>query len=557
MGIKVDIDGRVYEASQFSVDEASTPLAAGDSSGQVGSISFNIPMPDPVMQPNDPITRYGLMHLIGKIIRLTDTYKGYTVGTITSAQYSDEGGIVQVAALSRLGDLNIYNVKVQPFNGYLNDAFEYYLSVANITTDFIVVDTEARSLSTEVVSFPGWSGEFWYGLKQMAAAIDCDINLVSGLIVLRPIRGHVATRGRDISRTINVDSGNFAKYIEVYYYNNESITDELVYPPGGWTPDVQVISVNSGETIEQDLELSASVSSIQQPTMVTLVGPHDSDSSVYTIIGDDGVPIDPTAWSAHGGKLSISINDDTKSLKLTVTAPTGLPNTDSTEIKSYSIGLNDDAGGARYSTLRILGTGTRFNKLKKTFPTGVEASQASSDVGITIDNPFISTIDDVNRLGLRAIREYNGSKYSISGSVVSVNSLGDSGIVTSHTYEYFADLFPGDTYNQVKIHTNIAGKTYYEIVQWLNAGITDALSNQVFGNVAGSRIWDNISKRWYRIRSATLDYSSIGFSADDDLMHEDMQNELFSGNDYSDVEGWYTGLTYAQVDLLGVSNAQS
>lgn len=556
MGVKVDIGGRIYEVSQFSVEEASTPLAAGDSSGQAGSISFNIPKPDSFIEPAHPLNIYGLMHLIGKEVKLTDTYKGYTVGTVQSAQYSLDGGLIQVSALSRLVDLNIYNVNVKPFTGLLYNAFEYYLSLASIETDFIVVDTLERELSTETVAFPGWDGELWYGLKQMATSIDCDISLVSGLIVLRPIRTNVATRGRDISRNISINSGNFAKYIEVYQYNNTAITDKIVYPPGGWNPSIEIISVNAGEVIEKDLVLSAYVSSIVQPTMVTSVGPYDNTSSVYTIIGDDGIPISPALWTNSGGKLTLSINDDSKTLKLTIVAPVGLGNKDGEPIKSFSLALASDSGSGNYSTLRILGTGVAFDKKVKRFPTGVPDSQASSEVGITIDNPFLSTIEDVNRTGIRAIRKYNGSEYTISGSVVSVNSLGDTGIILSYDYAHFAGLFPGKTYAQVASDADIIGKTYYEIMTWMNEGITDSLSNQVFGNVAGSRIWDSMSKRWYRIRSATLDYSSISFTAEDDLMHKDIYDELFTGNTYNTIKGWYTGLTYAQVDLLGINNAQ-
>ncbi len=554
MGVKVTIGGSVYEVSQYSVEEASTPLAAGDSSGQVGSISFNIPKPDEFMQPSNPINVYGLMHLIGKEVKLTDTYKGYTIGTIQSAQYSADNSVIQIAALSRLVDLNIYNVQVDPFTGFVSDAFEYYLSVANITTGFVVLDTEDRELSTEVVAFQGWEGELWYNLKQIATAIDCDISLVSGLIVLRPIRSHVATRGRDISRSIAINSGNFAKYIDVYYYNNTSVTDEIIYPAGGWNSTVEIISVNAGEVLEKDLQLSASVSSIVQPTMQTYVGPYDNASSVYTIVGDDGVPIPPALWANSGGRLTLSINPDSKSLKLIVIAPSGLMKGNNTEIQSFSIALSDDSGSARYSTLRILGTGVVYNKQVKRFPTGVSASQASSEIGITIDNPFLSSIDDVNRTGIRAIRKYNGSEYALTGSVVSVNSLGDTGIVTGYDYEHFAALYPGDTYEEVELAQD--GATYFEVVQTLNEGITDSLSNQVFGNVAGSRIWDSISKRWYRIRSSTLDYSSISFTAEDDLMHEDIFNELFDGNTYGTIDGWYDTLTYAQVDLLGINNAQ-
>lgn len=229
MGFRLLIDGRDYEAEGFSVQEAATPLAAGDSSGQVGTISFSIPQPDPDVVPNHPINLFGPNYLLGKHVRLDDTRKGFTLGTVSQARRTQRSALIEVTAISRLGELNIYNVQAQPFVGTLDDAFQYYLSLANITYDFAV----DPSIATRPVIFPGWNGELWYHLKQMAVAVDCDISLVSGVILLRPIRARVATRGRDIDRTFSVGGGSLAQNIEIINYDNRVITDELVYPPGG------------------------------------------------------------------------------------------------------------------------------------------------------------------------------------------------------------------------------------------------------------------------------------------------------------------------------------
>jgi hypothetical protein len=545
MGFKIEVGGRTYEALNFSVQEASTPLAAGDSSGSVGTIRVDIPFPDPDLLPNHPINKYGSHILVGKPIRLADTRKGFTLGKITQVQNSRATGLIQLTALSRLGELNVYNVQAQPFVGTLSNAFQYYMSLANITYDFAVDPT----IATKPVIFPGWNGELWYHLKQLAAAVDCDVSLVSGIILLRPIRVRTATRGRDLDRPVSVGGGSLAQNIEVIHYNNRQITNELVYPPGGWSETVTTINVNSGETIEEVLELSASVSSIQQPVMQTFVSQLHDSSSVFTVVGDDGLPIDPNAWTNQGGSLRVEINPDTTSLTVHITAPTGLPNKDGEEIGVYGISLSSESGTGRYSTLRILGSGVAYNKQTIRIPTGVTPSETATEVGVTIDNPFLGTLDDVYRAGLRAVRGYNGSAMTVNGSVIAINQLGDSGELVLTTYGEVQTVYAGKTYAQVQ--TLNAGKSYLQVQADFNTGADSLFENQVFGNVNGARVWDKQSARWYRIRNGTLMPGQMQFDAEDDLTHADVAT-FRSGLTYATLQTQFTGMTYREVDLMGL-----
>lgn len=65
MGIKLLIGGEHYEATDYTVSEEATPLAASDASGSTGTISFTLAYPDPdikvqtkalllVEDPNNP-----------------------------------------------------------------------------------------------------------------------------------------------------------------------------------------------------------------------------------------------------------------------------------------------------------------------------------------------------------------------------------------------------------------------------------------------------------------------------------------------------------------------
>lgn len=545
MGFKVEIRGQNYEVTGFSVEEAATPLAAGDSSGQIGTLSFTIPMPDLYDRELSDIGIFGPQILHGADVELSDTRKGFTIGSVRSIARSESGGTYTIQCESRLGLLNVYNIQAQPFVGTLRDLFTYYMSLANVDSGILIDD----SIADQEVVFPGWDGELWFHLKQVAAALDCDVSLVSGVIVLRPIRDREATRGRDLDRSMSAGSTQLAQAVEVYKYNHREIHSELVYPPGGWNEEVSVINVNAGETVEEVIELSASVSSIDQPEMQTFVSRAHDSSSVFTVVGDDGLPITPEAWEARGGKLSVSINPDTISLTVKVKAPTGLPSKDGEEIGVYGIALSADESTGRYSTLRIIGSGVAFDKELKRIPTGVEPSQTATEVGATIDNLFISNSEQLYTTGTRAAREYTGRTMSIDGSVTAINQLGDTGDVTYPTYRYDQDLHEGKTYGQVQ--DEYEGQSYWDILQDYYLAVRDQFENQVFGNVNGARIWDRLSRRWYRIRSASLTPAGIEFQADNDLTFDDVQG-YYEGHTYGEVQDVNEGRTYGFVDLAGL-----
>lgn len=545
MAFKLTIGGVSFPLTDYNVEEAATPLAAGDSSGQVGTITFTIPLPDVDVAPSHPLVRYGDTWLLGREVRLEDSRKGFTLGKVSAISPSLSSGTIRVSCLSRLGDLNVYNVQAQPYVGTLAGAFQAYLALANVTTGFLV----DPSIATRLVIFPGWSGELWLHLKQMAAAINCDLSLVSGVILLRPIRAREVVRGRDIERSPSAGGGNLAQFIAVNQYNNRAITNQLVYPPGGWDASVTTINVNAGESVEETLQLSASVSSISQPVMQTFVSRDHSSSSVFTVVGDDGLPIQPDQWYAQGGNLRVEINPDTTSLTLKVTAPTGIRNKDNKEIGVYGIALSSDNNTGRYSTLRIVGSGVEFTKEEVRVPTGATASETSTEIGITIDNPFLSTRGDVYTAAVRAVRAYNGSGISVSGTVSAVNRRGETGAVNTRPYSEMQSLHSGKTYATVQ--TSYSGKSYLQVQEEFNAGIEDRFENQVFGNVAGARVWDERSRRWYRIRSGTSSPSTVSFEAEDDLVHSDVQSYL-AGNTYAQVQVMYNGFSYREVDLMGL-----
>lgn len=556
MGVRITVGGLDYQVEDYSVQEEATPLAAGDSSGSVGSFSFTLPLPDPDVNPEHPINRYGPEWLNRQTVEIvSDTNYGFTLGSVESVSPGDVTATVQ--CLSRMGELNIYNVQAQPYVGTLRGAFHYYAELAGILSDVAVDDL----IADRPVALPGFSGELWYHLKQLAAAQDCDISLVSGVILLRPIRSRIAERGRTIQRNGSTGGGSLAQAVEVYWYQTEEITDELVYPPGGWVPEVEVLNVNAGETAEYTLELSASLSSFQEPVMVTSVDQHYESTSVYTVLRDDGFPVQPAYWDSLGGKVEITLNDDTRSLSVTLTGPEGVEMTGGEVSKSFSLAL-ESVRGARYSTLRIVGTGVRFDRQSKRIRTGISPVHTSTEVGVTIDNPFINDLDSLYRAGTRAAKAFTGSVSTYSSEVTTVTTRGDSGEMVSMTYGAVQDALEaelGSGFNYGAAQAYYVGEgfiSYGDVLGWWLSQTAHDFSNQTFGNVQGARIWDPTRKRWFRVRSATTTPSGIRIeTADDDLTYEDVE-EFFKSIDpnitYGGVQLYRQGLSYEQERSVGL-----
>jgi hypothetical protein len=196
----------------------------------------------------------------------------------------------------------------------------------------------------------------------------------------------------------------------------------------------------------------------------------------------------------------ITINPDTVTLKVVLHGGENIPTTSGTSATNFSLALASDATGNRYSTLRIRGTGVSFNKQIKRVRTGVPATKTGTDVGVTIDNVFLSTVDDLYRAGTRAARRFAGAIPGISASILKINQ-GDSGVT--------------------------------------------------LGNVNGTRIYDPKSRRYYRIRSGTIQRDTISVQADNDLTNGDIE-EFHNGRTYGQVQTLLAGLTYREAEIAGL-----
>jgi hypothetical protein len=479
----------------YSVSEDATPIDASDSSGGVGQLNISL---------DEGVQVYSQLYL-NDFLDLEDGANGTTQGVVNSVQITN--GVASLAGDSRIGAF-LADRTAAPFTGRLDNAFAYYLGLVGITTGYT---TDASIAATSVV-FPGFTGNMWDYMKKMCVAMSAEISLVSDNIVLRPIRGRTAETARNTDISWSVSNNQLAQNVEVYYYNNEYKTDTMVYPKGGWTSDVQVYQVAGGETVEFDIPVDVSLVSIQQPTAIDALTNrfYTGPNSIYCIAGNDGAPIPAAQWAAGGGSLTVTINDDKKSLHVVLVGMN-----DFTGVGPFRVAYS--SGQDTYSSLRIMGTGVFFDKKKITLPTGVPEPKSAQLVGVTIDNPFISTLDDAYKFGSIAAGKWASAAQTINVNTVGINRVGVSGAIT---YPMFSDFDTAQGVNTFDDFDTEQGANTFDLFNAEQfALVASDFDNQAFGNVAGARL--RYSYSWYRIRSANITESSVSYSAERDTLFEE------------------------------------
>lgn len=538
MAIEVEVQGNGRFAGHrsnlisYSSVEDSTPLDPADTSGQTGTLSFGA-----VEDPGPS----GSILLLNDTVILTDTGSGTTRGVVNMVNVSD--GVSNITADSRLGILNVTGY-IPPFTGILVDAVWTILSQAGIDSGIVV----SADIANIPVTVRGGTYNYWLLLKELASGTGMvEHSLVSGNFVTRGIREREAFTGKIAEQSWSVGNVELAQYVEVAYYNYRELVGELVYPYGGWNEDVQVLQADSGQTITTNIPVDVSLTALSQPVVQDFV-PRDyiGPPSVYSVTGNDGLPILASQWTASGGKLSVAIGADGQSIDVTITGAR-IPSLAPFQIAVAS-GPSD-----LYSTLRIVGSGLGFERKILRVPTGAPAEKTAQEVGATVDNPWVNTINDAYSAALRAAGGLAAPRQTVTITATVINRSGSSGSYAYPTFADFSDQYPTETF--ADFDAEWAGQTFEDFNQYEFSLVQNDFENQVFGNVSGSRLL--FRNAYYRIRNATVTQDGIiTATAERDTIFSDF-NDTYSGMTFQDFNDLMESVTpgmkfedYAVVPLI-------
>lgn len=500
-----------------SVEDA-TPIDPGSNAGGYGQISWEL--------ESWPLAR----RLLNTDIALADNERGRSSGVVRNVS----GGLSRatVTADSEVGKLHVVR-SVQPYSGSLSGLFQYYLDLAGIYSE---LDFQAQDRTVHV---PGFYGIVWDHVKYVTSAFQVELALVGDNVVVRELRTLEAEIDflTDISYEVQTQTSAIA--VAVNYYNNHKITKGEVYPIPGEEPSIQ--SVEAGETVEWDIELHASLSHVYQPVCSINVGPGNRSGSdgVYTVVGNDNLPIQPKQWTDNGGKLEVILHADTSVVTVKVTGA------DIPHLSPFRIA--ESAGGHDYNSLHITGDGVAWKEQTLLLYTGADPLQTSEELGTTVSNPYISTPSQAMFTGQHTAASLSGAAIRIRGSATTINritndrgqvvaTLGDVDFV--HSQE---GISTGPQFN-----TKYAGQSLQDFDDNWRDMFLDEFQNQVFGNVAGARI--KIDDAYYRITSATITPSQIDFEAEMDTTIADF-NEVWDNISTEEFNRVYDGASLGDFSM--------
>lgn len=470
-------------------------------------------------------------------LRLSDDVLGKTVGVIREVTVQD--GDLSLVADSALGVFDADKV-VAPQTTTLLAAMTYYCNLAKVTNS-LKVDP---SIAERQVNFPGWNGNMWDGLKQILSSQKIEMSLVFEDVVVRPLRTVIANIDRATTITRRVSNQDTCREVEVFYYNHTRVVNREIYP---WNlTDPNVYSVNASETVTLRLELNASLSSVNQPQFQDFVPNAEAPSGglgVYSVSGNDGLPITYGQWQNNGGSLRVELAEPSI-LEVTITGPS-LP-----EFAPFRIAMTAGAS-SYYNSLRITGTGLRWDKRSVVLSTGATSAVTGESIGLTVDNPNINTLADAHSLGLVAAGRKSMS-YTLSGTAYNINRTdGGASQVYARISDFNIAVLAGTTIGT--FNTTWNGQSIAQFNAYWDGLVANLFENQAFGNAAGARILTPDAN--FRISSATISPTGLDFEADLDTTIADF-NTAWSGKLLSNVSDAYAGRSLMDFSITPLRTVQ-
>ena len=397
------------------------------------------------------------------------------------------------------------------------------------------------STNGRYVNYQGFIGSVWDSLKQLLLVQQCEVSLVSNNIVFRPIRSRTLQMSKNSKVTRTTVNSDLAQTVQAYYYGNIWKTNSVCYPPNGLASAVSAYQVDAGTTLIENISVGVSLQSVSQPTYISSTSVpsiYAGSSSIYTVAGQDGTPILPSAWVSNGGSITVAIGQDQTSIDLKIVAATGLGNA------PYTIGVSNGASNY-YAGLYIVGTGTFFTPTPITVATGSPLVKSATTVGATVNNRFVGTIAEASSIALRTAQRWAAPQQVINVAATVVNRPGDKGDASYPTFAQVNASLSPKTFSQV--NTLYTGLTFAQVNAIQQSLVTNNFENQAFGNIAGARVL--YQQAYYRVNSAQITEDGISYSAGIDTIFDDV-NPMWSGKTFAQFNARWVGKTFQDAQVI-------
>lgn len=515
---------------------------------------------------------------------LEDSRYGRIPGRIDSVSETDDTW--EFTCISTLGLLNSRNVELPPVEATASQILRDYVRAGGVPWVPIYVEPE---LDSEVLRLPRREGDLWVLLKQFAAGLNAEISVVDGVVILRRPRRLVTEPGRYFSRSVDSSNqdpkpGVILQTETLAPSESEETLGVNVYPQGFINQTLPVIAVAGGETSEVEVTLSSEVGDLFVPRhedVYRKVAVYDDLNAwvgdFYLNVGFEGSRVTPTAllaqqiWLGNGWYrnyygftsadwsplFSLSIQRVPTSER-TVLVTFKAPKVVDSDGRSRTFSLASISGGAQVNGLNLYSTwAMQAGPLTdSTFPTGSRASK--EDALDLLSSQNVSwTPDRISSVGYAAARRASGRYRTLSGSVDRLRPPYESNYYSSAPYSEAALFVGSRSYDDVPgAYSDVVNPVnYVEVQRYWDQNYESSIKSWIFGNVSGSRVWDEASNNFYRIRSATITPAGISISAETDTVHGDVDPKYQAENlTYADVTTRtrnYLPLSYEQASASG------
>jgi hypothetical protein len=299
------------------------------------------------------------------------------------------------------------------------------------------------------------------------------------------------------------------------------------------------------------LDTNVSMSSISQPLPTTNLSWHtNTNLAGYVVYGIKG-EIAPTSWVQRGGSVRVSIDpeNDTRVI-VTVRGANGTdgPYRIATQLSNPDTDADYDgeiADPPEAGSLRLQGTGTRFNQQVVRGDTGADPRYITDDQAVTIDSRAISTLDQAWEAFARVAASVNGPQQIVKVGTTGINRRGQNNTGRYLTMDEFNTENGTVTFDQ--FNAKWTGKTFNDFNARYATQFSADFETQAYGNVAGARV--HITDAMYRIRDATVTPEGIEYTAERDTIMEDF-NAVWSGASFDDFNAAYAGMTMDDFNVM-------
>lgn len=507
----------------YDVQEDATSFDPSNPTGGVGQLSYTI--------RDYP----GAHRLLDQTATLDDGSRGRFEGTVRSLTRNDFG--LEVMVDGALSGLNEWHT-VLPYVGTLAGYVNYIVNITGITNS-VTVDP---NISATPVTVTGYKGNVWDQFRSFLSANQWEVSQVFSRIVVRPIRRIVAVDNNLISESENINIQTPAPKFDVNWYSGEWAGSAEFFP--GMQEEVTPLVVDANATTVQEFTVSGSIQSLNQPVVQDFVfdRSYEGTNGVYSVVGNDNLPIRSSQWIDRGGSLTVRLTDDPSVIEVTIKGA------DIADLSPFRIAMSAGAS-SDYNSLHITGTGVSWIKNTMTFYTGASQTSTGSETGTEIDNPFIRTQGQAVTAALYAMKGMAGPAHTLSGSTTSLNQGVDHRDEFTATMGDFNATHPGLTmagFNSV--YSGLTMEEFDEIWRDANSG---QFENQLFGQGIGSRIIRPTCI--YRITSTTTGPDVVNYEAVSDTTMGDF-NSRFAGATMGDFNDHYAGQRFQDYNVTPLRN---